>query len=175
MPKFSVCPCVWAVFESTTTRTAGGLDFPARGGKRQRREVPQSLRVNRMRANDHTALWAGWFGFSSVGRKNKRTLVRNHYVCDWVPSTWSQTTTRFGKPNHGGVFDSVVWVNFWRLDLSLRLPQSIRYSYENQGAWNFSWQALFHYHRFCRSLRKSDLRLFFIYWQILNHIYPNAL
>ena len=31
--------------ESTTTRTAGGLDFTAKGGKRQGREVPQSLRV----------------------------------------------------------------------------------------------------------------------------------
>jgi heavy metal translocating P-type ATPase len=30
---------------STTTRTAGGLDFTAIGGKRQGREVPQSLRV----------------------------------------------------------------------------------------------------------------------------------
>ena len=34
-----------AAAESTTTRTAGGLDFPAIGGKRQGREVPQSLRV----------------------------------------------------------------------------------------------------------------------------------
>ena len=33
------------VVESTTTRTAGGLDFTAIGGKRQGREVPQSLRV----------------------------------------------------------------------------------------------------------------------------------
>jgi DEAD/DEAH box helicase domain-containing protein len=31
--------------ESTTTRKAGGLDFTAIGGKRQGREVPQSLRV----------------------------------------------------------------------------------------------------------------------------------
>ncbi len=31
--------------ESTTTRTAGGLDFAAIGGKRQGREAPQSLRV----------------------------------------------------------------------------------------------------------------------------------
>ena len=31
--------------ESTTTRTAGGWDFTAIGGKRQGREVPQSLRV----------------------------------------------------------------------------------------------------------------------------------
>ncbi len=31
--------------ESTTIRTAGGLDFTAIGGKRQGREVPQSLRV----------------------------------------------------------------------------------------------------------------------------------
>jgi PAS domain S-box-containing protein len=33
------------ITESTTTRTAGGLDFTAVGGKRQGREVPQSLRV----------------------------------------------------------------------------------------------------------------------------------
>jgi hypothetical protein len=31
--------------ESTTTRKVGGLDFAAAGGKRQGREVPQSLRV----------------------------------------------------------------------------------------------------------------------------------
>jgi hypothetical protein len=31
--------------KSTTTRKAGGLDFTAIGGKRQGREVPQSLRV----------------------------------------------------------------------------------------------------------------------------------
>ena len=31
--------------ETTTTRTAGGLDFAAIGGKRQGHEVPQSLRV----------------------------------------------------------------------------------------------------------------------------------
>jgi hypothetical protein len=34
-----------AVSESTTIRIAGGLDFTAKGGKRQGREVPQSLRV----------------------------------------------------------------------------------------------------------------------------------
>jgi len=33
------------LFESTTTRKAGGLNFTAIGGKRQGREVPQSLRV----------------------------------------------------------------------------------------------------------------------------------
>jgi hypothetical protein len=31
--------------KSTTTHKAGGLDFTAIGGKRQGREVPQSLRV----------------------------------------------------------------------------------------------------------------------------------
>jgi hypothetical protein len=31
--------------ESTTTRTVGGLDFTAKGGKRQGHAVPQSLRV----------------------------------------------------------------------------------------------------------------------------------
>jgi len=33
--------------EPTTTRTAGGLDFTAIGGKRQGREVPQSLETTR--------------------------------------------------------------------------------------------------------------------------------
>ena len=33
--------------ESTTTRKAGGLDFTAAGGKRQGREVPQSLKTTR--------------------------------------------------------------------------------------------------------------------------------
>ena len=33
------------VFESTTNRTAGGLDFTAIDGKRQGSEAPQSLRV----------------------------------------------------------------------------------------------------------------------------------
>jgi hypothetical protein len=33
--------------ESTTTRTAGGLDFTAIGGKRQGRQVPQSLKTTR--------------------------------------------------------------------------------------------------------------------------------
>jgi hypothetical protein len=33
--------------ESTTTRTAGGLDFAAIGGKRQGREVPHSLKITR--------------------------------------------------------------------------------------------------------------------------------
>jgi ATP-dependent RNA helicase RhlB len=33
--------------ESTTTRTAGGSDITAKGGKRQGREVPQSLRVRK--------------------------------------------------------------------------------------------------------------------------------
>jgi len=33
--------------ESPTTRIAGGLDFTAIGGKRQGREVPQSLKTTR--------------------------------------------------------------------------------------------------------------------------------
>ena len=33
--------------ESTTTRKAGGLDFTAIGGKRQGREVLQSLKTTR--------------------------------------------------------------------------------------------------------------------------------
>jgi hypothetical protein len=32
---------------STTTRYAGGLDFTAKGGKRQGRAMPQSLRTTR--------------------------------------------------------------------------------------------------------------------------------
>jgi len=36
---------IYVVAESTTTRTAGGLDFTATGGKRQEHEVFQSLRV----------------------------------------------------------------------------------------------------------------------------------
>ena len=36
---------VRGLFESTTTRVAGGLDFTAKGGKRQGHEVPQSLGV----------------------------------------------------------------------------------------------------------------------------------
>jgi hypothetical protein len=42
VPKQKECVRGW---ESTTTRTADGLDFTAKGGKRQGREVPQSLRV----------------------------------------------------------------------------------------------------------------------------------
>jgi len=33
--------------QSMTTRRAGGLDFAAIGGKRQGREVPQSLKTTR--------------------------------------------------------------------------------------------------------------------------------
>jgi len=47
------------MLESTTTRTAGDLDFTAIGGKRQGREGPQSLKTtrwNRVRVNDHTAI-----------------------------------------------------------------------------------------------------------------------
>jgi hypothetical protein len=33
--------------ESTTTRIAGGVDFTAKGGKRQGHEVPQSLNTTR--------------------------------------------------------------------------------------------------------------------------------
>ena len=38
---------IWLYFkkESTTTRTAGGLDFTAKCGKRQGHAVPRSLRV----------------------------------------------------------------------------------------------------------------------------------
>jgi hypothetical protein len=41
--------------ESTTTRKAGGLDFTARGGKRQGHAVPQSLRVWKTQIPDKTA------------------------------------------------------------------------------------------------------------------------
>ena len=42
------CSDGFSVPESTTTRTAGGLDFAAIGGKRQGREVPQSLKTTRV-------------------------------------------------------------------------------------------------------------------------------
>jgi hypothetical protein len=42
---------------STTTRTAGGLDFTGIGGKRQGREVPQSLKTTRWNRVQST-----WFG-----------------------------------------------------------------------------------------------------------------
>ena len=35
------------LYESTTTRIAGGLDFTATGGKRQGHEVTQSLKTTR--------------------------------------------------------------------------------------------------------------------------------
>ncbi|MGD9228023.1 MAG: hypothetical protein PVF26_16065 [Desulfobacterales bacterium] len=40
-----ISDCGFWIAESTTTRTASGLDFTAIGGKIQGREVPQSLRV----------------------------------------------------------------------------------------------------------------------------------
>jgi hypothetical protein len=44
-------------YESTTTRTAGGLDFTAISGKRQGREVPQSLRVEPGAKSRHGGIW----------------------------------------------------------------------------------------------------------------------
>jgi hypothetical protein len=41
--------------ESTTTRTAGGLDFTAIGGKIQGRELPQSLKTTRFGKPDSNA------------------------------------------------------------------------------------------------------------------------
>ena len=35
--------------ESTTTRVTGGLDYSAKDGKRQGREVPQSLRTTQIK------------------------------------------------------------------------------------------------------------------------------
>jgi hypothetical protein len=58
---------------------------------------PSDTILNKAGVNDHPQ--SGWLGFPAVGRKNKRTPVRNHCVCDRVRSTRSQTTTRFGKPN----------------------------------------------------------------------------
>jgi lipopolysaccharide export system protein LptA len=45
MGVFVWAHATFAASESTTTRTAGGLDFTAIGGKRQGREAPQSLRA----------------------------------------------------------------------------------------------------------------------------------
>jgi hypothetical protein len=42
---------------STTTRTAGGFDFSAIGGKRQGREVPQSLRVETVDPRAKHPVW----------------------------------------------------------------------------------------------------------------------
>jgi len=46
--------------ESTTTRKAGGLDFAAIGGKRQGREVPQSLKSNAVETVDSRAKHPVW-------------------------------------------------------------------------------------------------------------------
>jgi putative N6-adenine-specific DNA methylase len=43
--------------ESTTTRKAGGLDFTAIGGKRQGREVPQSLKTTRCEPGASHPVW----------------------------------------------------------------------------------------------------------------------
>jgi hypothetical protein len=43
--------------ESTTTRTAGGSDFTAKGGKRQGREVPQSLKITRVKPGAEHTVW----------------------------------------------------------------------------------------------------------------------
>ena len=47
MQKIDATKEIDSNLESTTTRTAGGLDFTAKGGKRQGREVPQSLRFGK--------------------------------------------------------------------------------------------------------------------------------
>jgi lipopolysaccharide export system protein LptA len=46
-----------AASESTTTRKAGGLDFTARGGKKQGREVPQSLKNNAAESGAKHPVW----------------------------------------------------------------------------------------------------------------------
>jgi hypothetical protein len=48
---------------------------------------PSDTILNKAGVNDHPQ--SGWLGFPAVGRKNKRTLVRNHCVCDRVRSTRS--------------------------------------------------------------------------------------
>jgi small-conductance mechanosensitive channel len=56
--------------ESTTTRTAGGLDFTANGGKRQGHEVPQSLRVQETQSQSPSSgsrLKRLWFPLACVG------------------------------------------------------------------------------------------------------------
>jgi hypothetical protein len=43
--------------ESTATRTAGGLDFTALGGKRQGREVPQIVENNAVKPGAKHPVW----------------------------------------------------------------------------------------------------------------------
>jgi hypothetical protein len=54
-------PDLHKIAESTTTRTAAGLDFTAIGGKRQGHGVPQSLRTTR---------WNRGFSCEAPGLKN---------------------------------------------------------------------------------------------------------
>jgi hypothetical protein len=57
---------------STTTRRAGGLDFTAEGGKRQGREVSQSLRIWKTQSSksfeplingNNRSRWSEFFNF----------------------------------------------------------------------------------------------------------------
>ena len=65
--------------ESTTTRTAGGLDFSAIGGKRQGREVPQSLRVWKTQSirfdSDHPFIFQVMNIFIAIGQQIPEDLL----------------------------------------------------------------------------------------------------
>jgi len=58
-----------AIRESTTTRKAGGLDFTAVGGKRQGREVPQSLKTTR---------WNRGFSCEAPGLENPNIRLKSN-------------------------------------------------------------------------------------------------
>ena len=59
----------FGVLESTTTRTAGGLDFTAKGSKRQGREVPQLLKTTRWNRARSPAM----AGFGKPNRSKTRS------------------------------------------------------------------------------------------------------
>jgi radical SAM protein with 4Fe4S-binding SPASM domain len=95
------------LMESTTTRTAGGLDFTAIGGKRQGHEVPQSLRVETVDSRAKHPVWkthsdgqtrdyldqsqdlAKQFGirFSASGRRTPLESVQRYSE---NPSSWKR-------------------------------------------------------------------------------------
>ena len=73
--------CRLLVTESTTTRTAGGLDFTAIGGKRKGREVPQSLKINHPAASGRgieknlITRWNRGFSCEAPGLENQIKIL----------------------------------------------------------------------------------------------------
>jgi threonine/homoserine/homoserine lactone efflux protein len=61
--------------ESTTIRAAGGLDFTAKGGKRQGREVPQSLRVKTVDSRAKQPVWKTQLNLASHSSNSFRKGV----------------------------------------------------------------------------------------------------